>query len=59
VLWITYFQYPALGLSDRKGLVIWIAVTVVLSLVYYYGARAYQRGRGKNLDYVFSEIPPE
>jgi amino acid transporter len=59
VLWIIYFQYPALGLSDRKGLVIWIAVTVVLSLVYYYGARAYQRGRGKNLDYVFSEIPPE
>ncbi len=59
VLWIIYFQYPALGLSDQKGLLIWIAITVALSLAYYYGARAYQRTRGKDLDYVFSEIPPE
>jgi basic amino acid/polyamine antiporter, APA family len=59
VLWIIYFKYPALGLTNQKGLLIWIAVTIALSLVYYYGARAYQRSRGKNLDYVFSEIPPE
>jgi hypothetical protein len=59
VLWIIYFQYPALGLSDQRGLLIWIAITIALSLAYYYGARAFQRTRGKNLDYVFSEIPPE
>jgi hypothetical protein len=58
-LWVIYFEYPALGLSDQRGLLIWIAVTVVLSLVYFYGARAYQRSRGKNLDYIFKEIPPE
>jgi len=59
ILWIIYFKYPALGLSDQRGLLIWVAVTVALSLVYFYGARAYQKSKGKNLDYVFSEIPPE
>jgi APA family basic amino acid/polyamine antiporter len=59
ILWIIYWQYPALGLTDKKGLFIWIAATVVFCLVYYYGARAFQRGRGKDLDYVFHEIPPE
>ena len=59
VLWIIYFQYPGLGLSDQRGLLIWIAITVVLSLVDYYGARAFQRSRGKDLDGTFAEIPPE
>ena len=59
ILWIIYFQYPALGLTDKKGLFIWVAGTIVFCLVYYYGVRAFQKGRGKDLDYVFHEIPPE
>jgi APA family basic amino acid/polyamine antiporter len=59
VLWVIYFRYPALGLSSHSGLLIWIAVTIVVCLVYYYGVRAYQRSRGKDLDFVFHEIPPE
>ena len=59
ILWIIYFKYPALGLTNQRGLFIWIGITVVVCLVYYYGVRAFQRTRGKDLDYVFHEIPPE
>lgn len=59
VLWIIYFKYPALGLSSQSGLIIWVAATIAVCLVFYYGVRAFQRSRGKDLDYVFHEIPPE
>jgi amino acid transporter len=59
ILWVIYFKYPLLGLTNQRDLLIWIAVTVALCLIYYYGVRALQRGRGKDLDYVFHEIPPE
>ncbi len=59
ILWVIYFKYPALGLTNQRGLFIWIGITVVVCLAYYYGARAFQRSRGKDLDYVFHEIPPE
>ena len=59
IIWILYFTEAKLGLADKANFFTWIGATLVLAVLFYYGARAIRARQGINLDQVYSEIPPE
>lgn len=58
-IWVLYLVNSGFGLSDTKGLWIWVIGLVVGALVFYVGARLVRARQGVNLDLVYGEIPPE
>ena len=59
VLWVLYFTEAKLGLADKQNFFIWMGSTLVLAIVFFYGARAIRASQGIKLDRVYAEIPPE
>ena len=65
VIWNVAIIGVAIYFHDSIGLPnpwtpIWVLAGIALAgVVYYYAARAIQRGRGVNVDLAFKSIPPE
>jgi basic amino acid/polyamine antiporter, APA family len=59
ILWILYFTQAKLGLADKGNFFLWIGGTLVLAVLFYFGATAVRRRQGVALERVYSEIPPE
>jgi amino acid transporter len=59
LLYYLYFHFPYFGLTNKAQFFVWLAVTVVVGLAIFYGARAIRRRQGIDLDLVYAEIPPE
>lgn len=50
--------YSMFGANSSTSLGV-VAATILLSALYYYGYRAYQKSRGVDVDLAYKEIPPE
>ncbi|MDR3574377.1 MAG: APC family permease [Anaerolineaceae bacterium] len=50
--------YPIFGANTPLSLIA-VGVTIVISALYYYIYRAYQKSHGVDVDLAFKEIPPE
>ena len=59
IIWIIYLHYSSLGISDKGKFFAFVIVTLVLSVVYYIGAKLIRRSQGVDVDLAYAEIPPE
>lgn len=60
VVFYELFNSPVVGISAGSLLGTGIVVlTYILSIVLYYGAKAYRKRQGIDMSLVFKEIPPE
>jgi basic amino acid/polyamine antiporter, APA family len=59
LIWIIYFHYSGLGLSDKGKFFTFVGVTLALAVVYYVAAKLIRRSQGVDIDRAYAEIPPE
>jgi hypothetical protein len=53
-----FMFYDSLGLTSTLAYTVVFGV-IAVSAVWYFAAKAVQRGRGINVEYAFREVPPE
>jgi amino acid transporter len=58
VMVMMFMFYDSLGLTSTLAYTVVFGV-IAVSAVWYFAAKAVQRGRGINVEYAFREVPPE
>jgi amino acid transporter len=58
IFFYDFATVPALGANNPTSIVVMIA-SFVIGAILYYAVKAYRRGKGINLEWVYKEIPPE
>jgi uncharacterized membrane protein len=59
VIGLALYFHEAIGLPDLWKPIVAVLGIALAGVVYYYVARAIQRGRGVDIDLAFQTIPPE
>ncbi len=59
LIWIIYFRYPALGISNHGKFILFAVVTAAAAVVFYLAAKFIRRAQGVNIDLAYAEVPPE
>jgi len=59
LIWIIYFRYPALGISNHGKFILFAVVTAGAAVVFYLAAKFIRRAQGVNIDLAYAEVPPE